>query len=351
LARPLLKYIQPIKKNGKWHYYFRRNGFARVKLPGLPGSAEFMAAYQTALGGVTAPPIEIGAACSKPGSVAAAVATYLGSIDFSNLAYATRRDRRLILERFREKHGEIHFAGLRQRHVEAMLAAKAATPHAGKGFLKALRGVIAVGMRAGLCTADPTIGLKVKSPKTNGFLTWSEDEIARFEAHWPIGSRERLAFTLLLYTGQRRGDVIRLGRQHIRDGLIAVRQNKTGANVGIPIHPALKAIVDTSKTGQLTFLTTATGKPFAPGSFTNWFGRACREAGLPLGLSAHGLRKGMCRRLAEAGCSAKQIQAISGHATLKEVERYCVDAEQKRLAADAMEQIGIPGVNHRRPKV
>jgi integrase len=103
--------------------------------------------------------------------------------------------------------------------------------------------------------------------------------------------------------------------------------------------------------GQLTFLTTATGKPFAPGAFTNWFGRACREAGLPLGLSAHGLRKGMCRRLAEAGCSAKQIQAISGHATLKEVERYCVDAEQKRLAADAMEQIGIPSVNHRRRKV
>jgi hypothetical protein len=195
LVRPLLKYIQPIKKNGKWHYYFRRNGFARVKLPGLPGSAEFMAAYQAALGGVTAPPIEIGAACSKPGSVAAAVATYLGSIDFSNLAYATRRDRRLILERFREKHGEIHFAGLRQRHVEAMLAAKAATPHAAKSFLKALRGVIAVGMRAGLCTADPTIGLRVKSPKTNGFLTWSEDDIARFEAHWPIG------FTLHLIYG------------------------------------------------------------------------------------------------------------------------------------------------------
>src|ERR1700730_13250011 len=77
----------------------------------------------------------------------------LRSIDFSNLAYATRRDRRLILERFREKHGEIHFSGLRQRHVEAMLAAKSATPHAAKSFLKALRGVIAVGMRAGLCTA------------------------------------------------------------------------------------------------------------------------------------------------------------------------------------------------------
>jgi integrase len=74
-------------------------------------------------------------------------------------------------------------------------------------------------------------------------------------------------------------------------------------------------------------LTTATGKPFSGGSFTNWFGTLCRDAGLPLGLSAHGLRKAMCRRLAEANCSTKQIAAISGHATLREVERYVKAAD------------------------
>jgi integrase len=99
----------------------------------------------------------------------------------------------------------------------------------------------------------------------------------------------------------------------------------------------------------MTFLTTATGKPFAPGAFTNWFGTRCRAAGLPLGLSAHGLRKAMCRRLAEAGCTVHQIAAISGHATLREIERYTKSVDQKRLARVAMEQIAIPSVNSAPP--
>jgi integrase len=107
--------------------------------------------------------------------------------------------------------------------------------------------------------------------------------------------------------------------------------------VVIPLHPELQTILARSRAGHLTFLTTAADKPFDPGYFTNWFGGLCRAAGLPLGLSAHGLRKAMCRRLAEAGCSANQIAAISGHATLREVGRYTKAADQKRLARDAME--------------
>jgi integrase len=184
-----------------------------------------MEAYQAALAGETAPRIEIGAARCKPGSVAAAVALYLGSMDFGSLAYATQRDRRLILDRFREDHGEKNFAALQRKHVEIMLAAKAATPHAAKSFLKALRAVVAVALRAGLCEADPTAGIRVKvRASAHGFRTWNEDDIAQFEAAYPIGSRARLAFALLLYTGQRRGDVIRMGRQHVRGSLIMVRQ-------------------------------------------------------------------------------------------------------------------------------
>jgi integrase len=168
--------------------------------------------------------------------------------------------------------------------------------------------------------------------KPYGFRTWTEDHISQFEAFYPTDSRARLAFALLLYTGQRRGDVVRMGRQHIRDGFIEVRQAKTGATVEIPIHPELQAILDASRAEHLTFPTTATGKPFTGGSFTNWFGDLCRKAGLPLGLSAHGLRKAMCRRLAEAA-------AISGHASLKEVQRYTKAANQRRMAIDAMETI------------
>ena len=84
------------------------------------------------------------------------MATYFGSIDFGALADATRRDRRRILENFRESHGEKNFAGLERKHVEIMLAAKASTPHAAKNFLKALRAVVTVALRAGLRDDDPT---------------------------------------------------------------------------------------------------------------------------------------------------------------------------------------------------
>jgi hypothetical protein len=231
LAYLPLKFVQPVKKNGKWHHYFRRLGCKRAKLPGLPGSAEFMAAYQAALNGDTAPRIEIGATRSEPGSVAAAVAAYLGSADFNKLAIATQRNRRLLLERFREEHGGRSFAGLERVHVEKILDTKAATPHAAKSFLKALRHVIKIAFKIGLCEIDATAGIRVAVPASEGFLAWEEDHIAQFEAFYPIGCRERLAFGLLLYTGQRRGDVIVMGRQHVRDGVLTVRQSKTKATV------------------------------------------------------------------------------------------------------------------------
>jgi integrase len=185
-------------------------------MPGLPGSAEFMAAYQAALAGHTAPRIEIGAARTKPGTVAAAVAAYFGSIAFGNLAPCTKRTQRYILERFREGHGEKSFTGLERKHVEAMVAEKITTPHAARAFIKALRALIAVAIGAGLRGDDPTQGIRVKARDTGGFRTWTEEEIAQFEAAHPIGTRARLAFGLLLYTAQRRGDVIRMGRQHVR---------------------------------------------------------------------------------------------------------------------------------------
>jgi integrase len=134
-----------------------------------------------------------------------------------------------------------------------------------------------------------------------------------------------------------------MGRQHVRktpDGpVIDLKQQKTGTKVAIPIHPDLQAVLDTTPSEHLTFLTTAFGKPFAAAGFTNWFRDACNAAGLPRGTSAHGLRKAACRRLAEAGCSANVIAAISGHKSLKEVERYTVAANQERMARMGVETL------------
>jgi integrase len=338
LMRRPPKYVQGfLDRHGKGRFYFRRPGFKGVPLPGLPWSPEFMAAYEAAMGG--APRIEVGARHIKPGTVAAAVMSYFNSWAFRNLAAETRRTRRNILERFREQHGDKRLALLQSEHVKSMIAAKAGTPQAANNFLKTVRALMQHCIDQGMRTDDPTRGVRGAKIKTDGYRTWTEADIEAFEAVHPIGTRARLALALLLYTAQRRSDVVMLGRQHVHASVLHVRQRKTGRSLEIPVHPALQAILEATPSDHLTFLTTQAGKPFSPAGFTNWFRDRCNEAGLPRGTSAHGLRKAACRRLAEAGCSANLIAAVSGHKSLREVQRYTEAADQARMARSAMETV------------
>ena len=154
-----------------------------------------------------------------------------------------------------------------------------------------------------------------------------------------IGTRARLAFALLLYTGQRRSDVVRMGRQHIKAGKIEVVQDKTGKRLILSVHSRLQEAIDATPSNHLTFLTTANGKPFTANGFGNYFKDCCKEAGLPDNCAAHGLRKAMSTRLANAGNSANQIAAVTGHTTLSEVSRYTRAANQESLATEAMKSI------------
>jgi integrase len=326
-----------IDRHGKPRWYFRRAGFKQVRLPGLPWSPEFMSAYEAALS--ETPRLEIGARRTKPGTVAAAVAGYFGSAIFANLAESTRRTRRQILERFRAEYGDKAIATLGKTHVERMVNAKAATPGAALNFLGALRALMRHAITVGLRADDPTVGIRGPKFKSAGFYTWTEADIAAFEAKHPVGTRARLALALLLYTAQRRADAVKMGRQHVRDGLIHVRQSKTGTTLAIPLHPELCRVLDATPAENMTFMTTTGGKPFHPDSFTHWFKRRCREAGLPAAASVHGLRKAACRRLAELGCSASVIASISGHSTLREVSRYTAAADQVRLARQGIEAL------------
>jgi integrase len=322
-----------IDRHGKARFYFRRPGFKRSPLPGLPWSPEFMEAYQAAL--VERPRLEIGASRTVAGTVNAVVIGYFGSAAFQNLAPASQRQYRGILERLRREHGDKRIATLERRNVIALLSAKAGAPAAARDLLYCLRVLIRYAIDIGLRESDPTAGIKIPKSKSEGFRTWSEEEIATFQAHYPIGSKPRLALELLLHTAQRRADVVRLGPQHIRGGVLSVRQQKTGKALAIPVSPALAAALNASPSKHLTFLTTEDGKPFEPMAFTKWFRRCCDAAGLS-GCSAHGLRKAACRRLAKAGCSANEIAAMSGHASLREVERYTRAADQARMARNAM---------------
>ena len=328
-----LRYVQAwADREGRAHFYFRRAGFPRMRLPGLIGSTEFMAAYQAALGSEPEP---IGASKRSPaGSVSAAIASYYQCRSFNALAPSSQAVRRFVLEAFRREHGDKQIAAMPKKFIAAMLAAM--TPTAAKNWLKGIKALVAHCIDIDMLKEDPTLGIRLRPIRGDGHHTWTEDEIAQFEAHHPIGSRERLAFALGLYSGQRRGDVIRMGRQHVRGGLLHVVQEKTGKALAIPIHAELQIVLDAVPLTQMTFLQTLRGKPFDGHTFTAWFIAAGAKAGLSSDCTFHGLRKAACRRLAEAGCTVHEIASISGHQTLREVERYTKAADQARLALAAM---------------
>ena len=257
-----------IDRHGKPRFYFRRPGFKRNPLPGLPYSPEFMAAYDVAKAGERK---EIGLTRNRPGSVAAAVSGYFGSLAFATLSEVTRKLRRGILERFRDEHGDKGIATLAKVHVERMVNQKVSQPGTARNFLVTLRGLMQYAINVGLRADDPTVGVRGPKFKSAGFYSWSEEDIAAFEAKHPIGSRARLAFALLLFTAQRRSDVIKMGRQHLRDGMLHVRQSKTGKPLAIPLHPELRTVLDATPSEHLTFLTTRNGKPFNADAFARWF--------------------------------------------------------------------------------
>jgi integrase len=322
----------------KARYYFRRRGHKQVALPGMPGSIEFEQAYAAAM--ANAPlPTDIGTKRIRAGSIDALVIAYFNSPAFLALSPATQSTYRGILEAFTREHGPKPLSPLTRKHLEAMLARKLKTPAAANHWLRLIKQLMRFAVREGLRPNDPARDIDYIKRRSAGFHTWSEDEISAFETCHPIGSKARLALALLLYTAQRRSDVVRMGRQHVRAGVVHVRQQKTGAMLAIPVHPALQAVLDATPSEHLTFLTTAYGKPFTAAGFGNWFRDQCDAAGLPGHCAAHGLRKAACRRLAEAGCSANVIASISGHASLREVERYTKAADQERMARRGMAAI------------
>ena len=328
-----LDYIHEFRdRHGKVRRYFRRRGFRRVPLPGAPGSEEFMSAYQAAMAGQQPEPAR-GASRTKPGTVNAAVVGYFTSLGFRSLSSSTQTTYRGILENFRAKHGEKRIALLARQHVDRMLAEKAGTPAAANNLMKLLRVLMAFAIAEGMRRDDPTAGLKKIRIRSEGFLTWDQRLIERYRAVYPLGTRERLALELLAKTGQRRSDVVRMGRQHVRDGVLSFRQQKTKMLVEIPVLLDLQAAIDAMpKSDGLTFLLTDWGKPFSAAGFGNWFRGVCRKAGVPEGYSAHGLRKAAATEHADRGATAHQLMAWFGWSTIREAERYTTKANRKALA-------------------
>jgi len=342
----LPKYVHGfVDRHGKPRFYLRRKGNQKVPLPGLPYSTAFMDAYAEAMAAQT--PIQPGRGKIKPGSMKALALSYFASPAFLiELKPSSQRAYRGAIERFCNRrdangvpYGDKLAVDMQRIAVVKLVGARSQQTRSANFLLNMLRILMAYAIELGWRTDNPARDVKPFRIRSDGFHSWSEQEISRFEAYWPAGSRERLATYLLLFTGQRgRSDVIRMGRQHVQDGMLRIRQQKTGAELIIPVAAPLAEAIATLPAGQMTFLTNQYGRPYTPAGFGNWFREACRSAGLPH-CSAHGLRKAAARRLAEAGCTEHEISSITGHASLKEVQRYTKSADQKRLAIAAMAKV------------
>jgi integrase len=273
---------------------------------------------------------------SLPGSFSALCASYYISPEFRGLKASTQRVRRNILERFRAEHGHRMLKDLQTSHVRSIIGAKANTPEAANNLLKVLRVVLNFAVGEGIIAGNPALAVKRYRSRGEGHHSWTEEEITQFQATHLIDTRAGLALALFLYTGQRKSDVVRMGWQHMRGNRIAVRQQKTGRLLAIPIHPELARALAAAPKTNLTFLMTEHGASFSAAGFGNWFRRVCDAAGLS-GCSAHGLRHAAGRRLVEAGCTEHEIAATLGM-SLRMVARYTQAASQEQLADRALDR-------------
>jgi integrase len=319
---------------GVVYWYFRRGHGARVRLRGDYGSPEFMASYQEALRAETLPKPQ-GVAPARQGSFGWLVTRYQDSAAWAAFSEATRRQQSNILSRVLKTAGNSSIAAVTKDSVQNGLDKRKATPGAANNFLKTMRSLFRWAMKAGLASSDPTAGVGKITYSSEGFAVWTDDDIAAFEKRWPIGTRERLALVILLCTGLRRGDAASLGRQHIRDGVIIVRTQKTGQSVFLPVLPALQAAIDATPSAGLALIAGQDGKPMTKESFGNWFGDACRAAKI-VGKSAHGLRKYAATYAAENGATERELMALFGWGSGKMAAHYTQTADRARLAKEAI---------------
>jgi integrase len=342
MPRPLPPHVQVERsRHGKVKFYFRKaRGGPRIRLPDITDKA-FKAAYAKALSGAFTP-----APKAHAGTLAWLIESYKASAHWATLKPSTRRMRDNILKRVAAENSTVPFAAITRKHINEAIDRR--PPHAGNTFRKVMSQLFKWAQSIDLVEANPVDGASHHRIASDGHHTWTVAEVERFWARWPIGTRERLACDLALFTGLRRGDLALVGRQHVRDGLISIRTEKTGAWVHVPIFSLLQASIDATPGADMAFLATASGKPFSSAaSLGNWFAAACRAAKVPGRF--HGLRKAGATLAADNGATAHQLMAMYGWSNLKQAELYTRAAERQRLSAIAAGQIENAFVPHPAP--
>lgn len=343
MNRKRLPYTETfLTRHGKRMWYFRVGKGKRIKLPGEFNSPEFLEAYRTALASLKSGELLTGR------TVAWLITQYRSSHAYEALAKETKKQFRYQLDRMKVRIGDAPIQEITPASIAAGRDARALKPSDANKFLKCAVALFRFAVDRQWLASNPAKWIeKLRTPSV-GFHTWTEEEAQAFEARWPVGTRERLAFDLLIYTGVRRSDVVRLGRQHARDGEITIITEKS-RNMGKPVEvtitilPPLAASIAAAPTGDMNYLVTAKGTAFGKESFGNWFGKACHAAGVPG--SSHGLRKLAAVRMAENGATEAELNAVFGWADGSgESATYIKKASRKKLSRGGIVKV-LPQTN------
>jgi integrase len=369
MATVRLKHVNSFRdRRGKLRHYYRKPGCKAVSLPGVPGSPAFMDAYNAAVAGTVSLPKK-GIGSPKEGTVAALRLLFYAHPSFTKRKPATQRSLRSYIDRLAAEEGDKPVARMEPKNVQDRvdLFADAGKAAAARNFLIAVRALMKLAIKKEWRKDDPTIGVELPKIRGKGYRTWTDQHAAVYEAAYPPGTRGRFVYEAYACTGLRGSDIARLGRQHIRPrkkiafigGSHKVTHNlvldmeKTGERIVLPVLPRFQAAIDALPAGNMSFLVTPDGKPLSAKRTRDLIREyclaigltpeVCDDSGRPKGLSGHGLRKRMAKRLAdECGCSEPKIAAVLGHKDLRQVRTYTQAANKDRMAEEALfELLGL----------
>jgi site-specific recombinase XerD len=334
-----MRYVKEYKdRHGKVRRYLRLRGLPAVALPGVPGSLKFDRAYADALASAAPAPRRKAADRNAADSVTQVLQGFYRSPKYVNMKPSSKRMYRHVLDAFDKKHGHRSVRDMpthaAQRHIEAIGETRPGMANLTRSVLHKFMAYV---VKSKWRTDNPISA--IDAYKLGSHHCWTDAELAAYEKRWPLGSRERLAYSLLLFTDQRVSDVCRMRRQDIRDGMIHLVQQKTGKEMAVPIHPALARALEAGPTLGMSLIGDKYGRAIGSRGLSSLVTRAAGEAALPRHCVPHGLRKALQRRLAERGASGHELQAISGHSSLKETDRYTKAANQVLLARSAMARL------------
>jgi integrase len=327
-------------------YYFRKDRTApRYRIAHEWGSAEFVAEYNALMAGHFAPVATAMKRKASGKTLTGLFTAYKQSQAWKALAVTTRRARdRLLSTVLDDAGGDADLEDIDRAAILRLIDKHATAPHQANHIRKTLNMCFDWAVEEKIVAENPCArvhNLATHSKddgEEEGHPTWTDEDLDRFEARYPIGTRERLVYAVLLYTGLRIGDASRLGMQHVKNGMIELKTEKTGTVVYIDIAPELQAAIAAGpkgRDGALAFLTHSRGEAFVKESLGNWFRRRVEGAGLK-DRSAHGLRKAAARLLAEDGANEAKLSAVFGWNDPRMPAKYVREANKRLLAKGAM---------------